>query len=123
MNPTQSLPTWLQYAWAFGGVTVAVGGVFWVACIFYPYLKLTRRVMLESLELGKKTATLLDQIQTDLSPIITKMWALVRDAGELMQHRDRVEKIIAAIEELPKKLDELVHRAEKKGIDDIIDRI
>jgi len=115
-----AIPAWLQIAWAIGGVTVAVGGILWIGLIFYPYLKLTRSVMLESLELGKKTADVLGELQKELAPMVTDAKELVREAKELWKERGRAERAIDAIASIPGKIDELVVKLEKKKVDDII---
>lgn len=91
----------------------------------------------KGLELGKKTAEHLDRLQADLSPVLGDLKAAVKDAHAIMKELrgNELEKIskvfgdgsferaLKAIEAIPEKIDSLVTKMEKKGVDSMIDKI
>jgi hypothetical protein len=85
MSVQSQIPSWLQWAWAIAGLVVAVGGLMWTLLILWPYIRLTRAVMTESLRLSRATAEALARLERD---------------GQL-------EKTCEAIREIPGRLDRL----------------
>ena len=118
---TSAIPAWLQIAWAVAGLCVAVGGAVWILFIFLPYLTWTRRIMRESLELGRSTAKTLETLKQGIAPVVEDLKGLVADArratGKLGDHD--IEHTLRSIQALPRKLDEVIESQKKKFLEDL----
>lgn len=111
MNVQSAVPAWLQICWAIAGLAVAVGGALWIAFIFYPYIKWTKRIMLESLVLGQETAKILETLKREIDPMILDLRGVVKDVREMVhgfKDRHDLEKVAAALDQITKggRLDE-----------------
>jgi hypothetical protein len=123
MNP--AIPPWVQYVWAAAGITVALGGVVWILFIFWPYLRWSKAVMRESLEIGKRTAAHLDQLQNELTPVIEDLRTAVADAKDMLHELrgEHFDRMVKAVESIPQKIDELAKKAEAKAISKMVDSL
>jgi hypothetical protein len=134
MNIQSQIPTWLQWAWALAGLVIAAGGFVWILGIFWPYLRWSKRVMRQSLELGQQTAGILQQVQRELDPVIKDVKAVAADvramvaefrkANDLEKISKALDKLatngaldatLKAIQSLPAKLDALTKRSPQGG--------
>ena len=79
---------WLQWAWGLAGVFAFFGAIAYVLCIFWPYLRWTRAMMVRSFELALRTANLLATIQERIGPLIDAIETLV----------NRIKRILDEIE-------------------------
>ena len=120
---THSLPQWVQIAWFVASFTVAIGAGIWILFFFAPYLFWSKRIMSESLMLAKKTAEMINKIQSELAPIIEDLRDVVHRTRELMPDKDQRDRLILALEKIPTKIDELTKKAESRGVNEIIDKL
>lgn len=134
MNVQSQIPAWLQWAWALAGLLIAAGGVFWILGIFWPYLRWSRKVMQQSLELGSQTAETIQKVHKELDPVIANIKAVAVDVqamvAEFRQSNDLekiskaldkiatnggLEETLKAIQAIPAKLDALTKRPAQGG--------
>lgn len=125
MNVQSAIPAWLQWAWALAGLGIAGGGLVWILGIFWPYLRWSKRMMLQSYELGHRTAEAIGRIQDRIEPIIEKADKVLVDLRALVgdvRTRREPERAVAALERLVKWLEIPVDgRAAGGGADEAVD--
>lgn len=103
MNLQTALPPWLQIAWACAGVATLLGGFIWIMFIFWPYLRWSKKMMLDSFTLGQETAKEIHRLQEETKP-------LIEDARRLLES-DKLDKATAAITRLADALSAPVEAA------------
>lgn len=118
-----SLPPWAQIMWLCCAVTAVLGGAVWIIAVFFPYLIWTKKIMSRSLELGEKTASMIGKIQDELAPILDDLRETVHSARQIIPDKARADRVLAALESVPVKIDELAKKAENRGISEMIDKI
>lgn len=122
MSTAQNLPQWMQWAWALAGTSMLILAVVWALFVFWPYLRLTKKVMLRSLELSEKTADHFTKLQDELKPILEKLGdstddirTIITDGREALHEVNGVIKDVKA-RDLDKVRDALERvRAELDG--------
>jgi hypothetical protein len=106
---TPFLPAWLQLAWAIAGLTIATGGIVWTLAILWPYMRVTREAILESLKIARES-------RGDFAELVREARELVKAAKESGISRERVEKLVSGLEKIPEKLDQLAQKNLLKSI-------
>lgn len=103
MNVQSAVPSWLQIAWACAGIGTLFGGFAWIVFIFWPYLRWSKRMMVDSYLLGQKTAERLAELQVQTKPLIDDARKLVDDARKYMEGGD-LARVTKALERLSDSL-------------------
>lgn len=92
----------------------------WTVFIFWPYLRLTRRVMVESLRLAEASNRLLAGIESDILSTLTETRAAVaevRKAVADVKADPDLKRAIAALEAVPAKLDALAQAGTRRALE------
>tara|TARA_Y100000034_G_scaffold100998_1_gene124947 strand:- start:233 stop:727 length:495 start_codon:yes stop_codon:yes gene_type:complete len=70
MGDASVLPFWANVIWmSLSGVTL-LGACIWTVFIFWPYLKETKQMQIESLKLGKESNDALQKMQGEFIPVL-----------------------------------------------------
>lgn len=97
MSALHDLPRWFQFAWGGCSIAMMIAAYVWAIFVLWPYIRLTRRLMLQSLEIGKETVGLMKELRKQIEdgwkneakPVWEDTKTLVKDARA---HLDRVSK-------------------------------
>ena len=101
---TTSLPPWLQIAWAVTAILIALGAVGWALLALWPYMRVTRAAMMESLELGRASSGVLKGLESEVKPLVADLRGIVGDfkilIGDIKEQRPG--RILEFLEKLEK---------------------
>lgn len=88
----------------------AVAGL-WTVFVAWPFMRDTRRAAVEGLRLSIHTAEALDAIVAEVRALAAEGRALTTDVD-----RERVDKLLKAVESLPAKLDAVTAKSALRSI-------
>lgn len=125
------LPLWLKAASACTGILIGIGAVLWALFMVWPYMKVTRRAMLRSLELGVQSTDLLKRLHGEIGPVVTDLKSLIDDlkradvgrVADAMAKSGVLDRLAGSTEKLAAKLHELADKAKKEAVDGLIDKL
>ncbi len=70
MGDASVLPVWLNLIWMSLSAITLIGALIWTLLIFWPYLKVTKAMQIESLNLGKESNDALQKMQEEFVPVL-----------------------------------------------------
>ena len=125
------LPLWLKALSACTGILIGIGAVLWAVFIVWPYMKVTRRAMLRSLELGVQSTEILRRLSNDIDPMLSDLRAVLDDikkadvgrVADAMAKSGVLDRLAGSTEKLAAKFHELAEKAKKEAVDNLIERL
>lgn len=109
MGQASGLPVWVNLVWmSISGITL-FGGVIWIVFIFWPYLRETKKMQIEGLDLGRQSNNTLADLVRKVDPVIEKIERTaerVEDTIKKFEKHD-LNKFEKAIQEAPSRLKEM----------------
>lgn len=123
----QDIPYWLRLVWASSAIVMMVLAINWGIFVVWPYMRTTRKAILDGLKFSH-------DLHRDLAPAINDLKAAIADGRaiiselrekelekitsilERLSAEGRIEKTFDAIQKLPGKIDELQKLITKAGM-------
>ena len=96
-----SLPMELELIWMSISAVTLMLAIIWTLVIFWPYLKKTKAIAIESLQLGKQSADHLATLQEKINPLVADTRETIDRINELVSEAREV-----GLSDLAKKLEE-----------------
>lgn len=96
------MPLWLHVTWAICGIVAVAGGIVWTLAVAWPFMRDTRHAAVRGLQLSIHTSEALDSIVGEVRALAGELRACTADVD-----RERVDKLLKAVENIPAKLDSL----------------
>jgi len=104
MSTQSAVPAWLQILWACCGIFTLIGGFIWILVIFYPYIRWSRRFMIEarteSVELMEMLVRRIERLQAEILPLVADARHVVDRVKEMLEEKGPVDRAGAALEKL-----------------------
>ena len=79
MGDASVLPVWLNLIWMSLSALTLIGALIWTLFIFWPYLKVTKAMQIESLKLGKESNDALQKMQGEFIPVLKDLGRVHRE--------------------------------------------
>jgi len=102
-----------------GAVTIPAYGGLWLASFILIWLVPMRELGFRGQESMERMESRFREIQKEVEGTLDQ----VRDAIKALPEKDKVDHVLSAVEDIPKKLDSLTAKVERKGVDNLIDKI
>ena len=105
MGDASVLPVWLNLIWMSLSALTLVGALIWTLFIFWPYLKVTKKMQIESLKLGKESNDALQKMQGEFIPVL-------RDLEESIVN---IREVVHDVKAGEGKVGDAIKKAVKEG--------
>lgn len=84
-----ALPVWVNLIWMSISAITLIGAIIWTIFIFWPYLRETKKMQLEGLNLAKKSSDDIGELIRKLDPMVEKAKETADRIGEIADRFDQ----------------------------------